>query len=150
MCHMWPSLRKPMYAPEFVFFHHVLGFLSDLRVVYRVFKGSLHMHDSWDVVLSLLGALCLSGKSFSSLWTFFHCLPTHLLLWLDLVGQGIEQPLFVGLDWYLELIDLFLCQSYCSVSSFQSYWLVYLCEPSFQERLYPTLGKPSVCLWGVE
>ena len=37
-----------------------------------------------------------------------------------------------------------------SVFSFQSCWHFYVCEPSFQERLYLTLGKPRVCLWGVE
>ena len=31
VCHTRPALRQPTYAPEFVFFHHFLGFLGDLR-----------------------------------------------------------------------------------------------------------------------
>ena len=89
-----------------------LGFLGDLRAICRVFKGPLHVHDSWEVFLSLLGALFLYCKSLSSIWTCFHFLPPHLLLLLDLAGQGTEQPLFVGLDWYLGLLDICLCQSF--------------------------------------
>ena len=60
------------------------------------FKGPLHVHDSRELVSSIYSFFIY----FVSLFQVFELVLTpspHLLLWIDLVGQGAKQPLFAGL-----------------------------------------------------